>query len=99
MTQTKGYFVRLTVTLLVISAVVAGLLGLTNHVTADKIAVLNQEKTAASMEQVLPADSYTPWTTPAVRPRWRRCIRRETRAMWWRSPPQASAAPLTWWWG
>ena len=28
--------------------------------TADKIAVLNQEKTAASMEQVLPADSYTP---------------------------------------
>ena len=60
MTQTKGYFVRLTVTLLVISAVVAGLLGLTNHVTADKIAVLNQEKTAASMEQVLPADSYTP---------------------------------------
>ncbi len=60
MTQTKGYFVNLTATLLIISAVVAGLLGLTNGVTAEKISAINQEKTAASMEQVLPADSYTP---------------------------------------
>jgi electron transport complex protein RnfG len=60
MTKTKsGYYLRLALTLLLISAVVAGLLGLTNYVTADKIATLTAEKTAASMQEVLPSDSYT----------------------------------------
>ena len=53
------YFIRLTVTLLLISAVVSGLLGLTNYITADKIAAITAEKTARSMEEVLPADSYS----------------------------------------
>jgi electron transport complex protein RnfG len=59
MTTSKGYFAKLAGMLLLISAVVAGLLGLVNHVTADKIETINQEKTAASMSEVLPADSYT----------------------------------------
>ena len=54
-----GYYLNLTLTLLVISAVVACLLGLTNYVTEDKIAAIAAEKTAASMQEVLPADSYT----------------------------------------
>lgn len=41
----KGYFAKLAGTLLLISAVVAGLLGLVDHITADKIAAINQEKT------------------------------------------------------
>ncbi len=57
-TMGKGYFARLAGTLLLISVVVAGLLGLTNYVTADKIAAINRDKTAASMSEVLPADSY-----------------------------------------
>lgn len=59
MTNGKAYFVRLAGTLLLIAAVVAGLLGLVNHITADKIAAINADKTAESMRQVLPADSYT----------------------------------------
>ena len=61
MTQTKSsgsYYAKLTGTLLLISVVVAGLLGLVNHITADKIDALTAEKTAASMQEVLPADSY-----------------------------------------
>lgn len=54
-----GYFLKLALTLLIISAVVACLLGLTNYITADKIAEITAQKTAASMEEVLPADSYT----------------------------------------
>lgn len=54
-----GYYLKLALTLLVISAVVSGLLGLTNFVTKDKIAAINAEKTAASMKEVLPADTYT----------------------------------------
>ena len=61
-TNSTGYLVKLTGTLLLISVVVAGLLGLTNHITADKIAAINEEKAAASMEEVLPADSYTELT-------------------------------------
>ena len=45
-------------TLLLISVVVAGLLGLVNYITADRIAAINQEKTAASMQEVLPSASY-----------------------------------------
>ena len=55
-----GYYLKLTLTLLVISAVISGLLGLTNFVTEDKIAAIAAEKTAASMQEVLPADEYTP---------------------------------------
>lgn len=58
MTVSKGYFAKLAGTLLLIAAVVAGLLGLVDHITANKIAAINQEKTAASMEQVLPASAY-----------------------------------------
>ena len=54
-----AYFVKLAGTLLLISAIVAGLLGLVNYVTADRIAALNAEKTAVSMQEVLPAGSYT----------------------------------------
>lgn len=57
--MTKSYFARLAGMLLLISAVVAGLLGLVNHITADRISALNAKKAAQSMEQVLPADSYT----------------------------------------
>ncbi len=54
-----GYFLKLTLTLLLISAVVSGLLGLTNYITEDRIAEITAEKTAASMREVLPADTYT----------------------------------------
>ena len=49
---------RLTITLLVISAITALLLGLVNYVTADPIAAIQAEKTAAAMREVLPADDY-----------------------------------------
>ena len=52
------YYVKLAVTLLLISAVVSGLLGLTNYITEDKIAEITAQKAAASMQEVLPADSY-----------------------------------------
>ncbi len=58
--ETVAYILRLTVVLFLITAVVAGLLGLVNYVTKDKIAQINQEKTSAAMNAVLPADSYTP---------------------------------------
>ncbi len=59
MTNTKSYYAKLTGTLLLISVVVAGLLGLVNHITADRIAAITADKTAASMREVLPADTYT----------------------------------------
>ena len=61
-----GYYLKLALTLLVISAVVSGLLGLTNFVTKDKIAAINADKTAASMKEVLPADSYTQLEYPVT---------------------------------
>ena len=48
--------VQLVVTLLVISAVVALLLGLVNMITAPQIAINTQEKTNAAMAEVLPYD-------------------------------------------
>ena len=54
-----GYYLKLTLTLLLISAVVSGLLGLTNFITEDKIAEIKAQKTAASMREVLPADVYS----------------------------------------
>ena len=44
--------------LLVITAVVALLLGLVNYITADKISAINAEKTASAMSEVFPATSY-----------------------------------------
>lgn len=58
-TSSASYFIKLAGTLLLISAVVAGLLGLVNHITADRISAINQEKTAASMQEVLPSSGYT----------------------------------------
>lgn len=52
------YILRLTVVLLLITVITAGLLGLVNEVTADKIAALKKQKTDAAMAQVLQADSY-----------------------------------------
>ena len=43
------YILRLTLTLLLITAVVAGLLGLVNYLTEDKIAALTREKTESAM--------------------------------------------------
>ena len=56
--KTFKYILRLTVTLLLITAVVAGLLGLVDYLTADKIAELQNEKARASMMEVLPAENY-----------------------------------------
>lgn len=55
---TVSYILKLTLTLFLITAVVAGLLGLVNYITADKIAEGNAQKTAAAKSEVLPADSY-----------------------------------------
>ncbi len=49
---------RLVIVLFVIAAVTALLLGLTDYVTRDRIAAIKAEKTAAAMQEVLPADSY-----------------------------------------
>ncbi len=54
------YILRLTLTLFLITAVVAGLLGLVDYVTADKIRAIQEEKATAAMMQVLPAESYEP---------------------------------------
>ncbi|MGM9662711.1 MAG: FMN-binding protein [Oscillospiraceae bacterium] len=56
------FIVKIAGTLLVISLVVAGLLGLVNGVTADKIAAINAENTAAAMNQVVTVENaeYTP---------------------------------------
>lgn len=54
------YILRLTLTLLLITAVVAGLLGLVNYLTEDKIAALTREKAENAMQEVLPAERYEP---------------------------------------
>ena len=51
--------VQLVVTLFLISAICAVLLGLVNSITAGPIKVATEAKTQAAMEAVLPADSYT----------------------------------------
>ena len=50
----------LTVTLLAFCVVVAGLLGLVNHVTAGPIEAHRAEKTARAMREVLAAEEYIP---------------------------------------
>lgn len=49
---------QLTITLCIICAVCALLLGLTNMVTADKIEAITEQKTISAMQSVLPADNY-----------------------------------------
>ena len=58
------YILRLTLTLLLITAVVAGLLALVNHITADKIAAHTAQKAESAMQQVLPAETYDSLTVP-----------------------------------
>ena len=50
--------VQLIVTLFLISAICAVLLGLVNNITAGPIAAANEAATNAAMQAVLPADSY-----------------------------------------
>ena len=52
------YILKLTVTLLLITAIVAGLLGLVDSLTADKIAENTAKKAVDAMQTVLPADTY-----------------------------------------
>jgi len=52
------YVAKLAAILLAITLVVALLLGLVNYITADRIAAINEQKTAAAMSEVLPAESY-----------------------------------------
>lgn len=60
------FILRLTGTLLLITALVAGLLGLVNLLTQDRIAANTAEKALAAMQTVLPAQDYTPLPlTPA----------------------------------
>ncbi len=56
--KTFQYILRLTVTLFLITAVVAGLLALVDYVTADKIEEIQNEKARISMTEVLPAENY-----------------------------------------
>lgn len=59
------YILRLTLTLLLITAVVAGLLGLVNALTEEKIQTLQNEKAESAMREVLPADRYEQVETDA----------------------------------
>lgn len=61
--NTFKYVLRLTLTLFLITAVVAGLLGLADYLTADKIEQLQNEKAKASMMEVLPAENYEALST------------------------------------
>ena len=54
------YYLRLTLTLFLITAIVAALLGAVNAVTAGRIESLRQERTQAAMREVLAADDYVP---------------------------------------
>ncbi len=54
-----AYVLRLGLILFLICAITAGLLGLVNSITEDRIAEITAEKTASAMTSVLPADEYT----------------------------------------
>lgn len=54
------YILRLTLTLLLITAVVAGLLAFVNGLTAGRIDELTRQKAEQAMREVLPAQDYTP---------------------------------------
>jgi electron transport complex protein RnfG len=51
--------VKLGVILFAVTAVVALVLGLVNNLTSGRIELLQEEKTKAAMQAVLPADNYT----------------------------------------
>lgn len=55
---TVSYILKLGITLFLITAVVAGLLGLVNFITADKIEALNTEKSNKAKAAVLEAANY-----------------------------------------
>lgn len=59
------YILRLALTLFLITAVVAGLLGVVNYLTEDKIAELQAEKAKKAMQEVLPAENYEPMEVSA----------------------------------
>ena len=54
------YILRLTLTLLLITAVVAGLLAFVNELTAGRIDEMTRQKAEQAMREVLPAQDYTP---------------------------------------
>ncbi len=54
------YILRLTLILLLITSVVAGLLGFVNYLTEEKIAENTAKKAQQAMQNVLPSDSYEP---------------------------------------
>lgn len=62
--STGAYVLRLTLTLFLITTIVAGLLGLVNYVTADTIAEQIAQKAENAMRQILEADSYEPLDVP-----------------------------------
>ena len=55
--STGAYIARLTLILFLITAVVALLLGAVNAITKDRIAALNDQKTADSIRTVLESDA------------------------------------------
>ena len=62
--STGAYVLRLTLTLFLITTIVAGLLGLVNYMTADTIAEQIAQKAENAMRQVLEADGYEPLDVP-----------------------------------
>lgn len=62
--STGAYVLRLTLTLFLITTIVAGLLGLVNYVTANTIAEQIAQKAENAMQQVLEADGYEPLDVP-----------------------------------
>ena len=58
-TGTAGSMLKTVVTLLLFAAVVAGLLGLVNHITEQRIAEYKADKVQAAMKSVLPAREYS----------------------------------------
>ena len=57
--STAAYVLRLTLTLFLITVIVAGLLAFVNYLTADTIAEHTAEAARSAMKQVLAADDYT----------------------------------------
>ena len=52
--------VKLTLILFLVSAIVAGILGLTNMVTEEPIRLYNEKKTSEAYSTVMSFDSYEP---------------------------------------
>ena len=84
-----GYIARLAITLLLITAVVAAALAAVNSITAPKIHALNEQKTQAAIEAVLPGGGelvdYP--TTPAS---WEAFTRASPATLWRLCPPAST---------